>query len=333
MGRSRLLRAKFVLVRCQLLWSCVVVLNAFVTRIGPNGKRAASRRSRFFSRDAPSLHMASLEMEPHRQRRKLRLKSGKEAPLLSRTVEIDSEWNITVWEWEKTAEEVDFYWQAQTLSRSAGLASQPKLLDPFGLILWPGSVVAAQELKIVSRTTVKDKIVLILGGGVGVEAQAAAELGAKEVLATDIHPTTLEQLRLGVQENSMISDSTRVETAIFDLFSKDPLPCTSADLIVVADLLYNEQLASQVVQRLAEAWHRNPKVQILVTDSQRFVDFHEQLITALEKVASETSQSAPIVHFVEYTLSEFTGSGVCIDEDQTYEVKVRSIWIGLRGTL
>ena len=329
MDRSRLLRAKFVLVGCQLLWSCVVVLNAFVTRIGPNGKRLASGRGRYFPRDVQSLHMASFEMEPRRQRRKLRLKSGKEAPLLSRTVEIDSEWNITVWEWEKPAEEVDFYWQAQTRSLlSAGLAAQPKLLDPFGLILWPGSVVAAQELKIVSKTTVKDKTVLILGGGVGVEAQAAAELGAKQVLATDIHPTTLEQLRLGVQENSMISDSTTVETAIFDLFSKYPLPCPSADLIVVADVLYNEQLASQVVQRLAEAWHRNPKVQILVTDSQRFVDFHEQLITALEKVASETSRSAPIVHFVEYTLAEFTGSGVCIDDDQTYEVKVRRIWIG-----
>ena len=278
----------------------------------------------------PGLRLGLSNSEQERKRRRIRLSSGNDARLLSRTVEINHDWKITVWELEKPAEVVDRYWNAQARLVASNTQSMDpqKLLDPFGLVLWPGSVVAAQELKYQSQT-VANKSVLVLGGGVGVEAQALAELGAKHVLATDVHPTTLQQLKLGVEENTVIRDSGVVDIAIFDLFSESSLPLPGADLIVVADVLYNEQLAAQVVRRLVEAWNRNPDIKILVTDSQRFVDFMALLNKRFEQAIMDTPRRIPSIGFTETTMDAFTGSGVCIDDDQTYDVKVRKIWIGL----
>jgi predicted nicotinamide N-methyase len=78
------------------------------------------------------------------------------------------------------------------------------LLNPFGLVTWPGSVVAAKELRQHSVEVVENNLVLILGAGVGVEAQAAAMLRVSNMLATDKYPTTLQQLELGVRENAKI---------------------------------------------------------------------------------------------------------------------------------
>jgi predicted nicotinamide N-methyase len=276
------------------------------------------------------LRLALSNSEPERKRRRITLSSGNDARLLSRTVEISDDWKITVWELEKPAEVVDRYWNVQALPVASEKASNERrnLLDPFGLVLWPGSVVAAQELKYQSQT-VRNKSVLVLGGGVGVEAQALAELGAKHVLATDVHPTTLQQLKLGVEENAVIRDSGVVDVAIFDLFSELSLPLPGAELIVVADVLYNEQLAMQVVSRLVEAWNRNPDIKILVTDSQRFVDFMALLTKRFMEAVMNTPKTTPSIRFTETTMDAFTGSGVCIDEDQTYAVKVRKFWIGL----
>jgi predicted nicotinamide N-methyase len=272
--------------------------------------------------------------EQERKRRRIKLAgSGKYAHLRSRTLVISpDDWTITVWEWEQPAKVVESYWENQAAQIGAsGLeetSSSSRVLDPFGLVSWPGSVVAAQALQSESSLAVQGRSVLILGAGVGVEAQAVAELGASKILATDIHPTTLQQLELGIKENERIQDKGVVKTQIFDVTGDDPLPMPSADLIIVADVLYNEQLASQVVRRLVEGWKRNPEVKILVTDSQRFVDFMSELEL---RVAQHSSSDlpAPTIDFSENTLAAFTGSGVCIDDDQTYDVKVRRIWIGL----
>jgi predicted nicotinamide N-methyase len=200
------------------------------------------------------------------------------------------------------------------------------LLDPFGLVSWPGSVVAAQALQRHAMDVVKQQRVLILGAGVGLEAQAAALLGAQHVLATDIHPTTLQQLELGVQQEAGITDKSIVETRILDLFGQQPIP-ESYDLLVVADVLYNEKLASQVCRRIAEAYGQNPEIRVLVTDSQRFVEnFTGELYQELERVGRPPTEE---LAWTEQTLQQFTGSGVCIDEDQTYDITVRTLWIGL----
>jgi len=60
--------------------------------------------------------------------------------------------------------------------------------------MWPGSILASKEL-IRRKSQVQNATVLVLGAGVGVEAQCAAMLGASKVIAIDIAPLTLELLR------------------------------------------------------------------------------------------------------------------------------------------
>ena len=220
------------------------------------------------------------------------------------------------------------------------------MLDPFGLVSWPGSVLAASELCRHNETAVKDRNVVVLGAGVGLETQAAAMLGAKRIVATDINPTTLEQLKYGSSRNERIDDAL-VHTEIFDLFGTKqeqpiPAPC---DLLIVADVLYSEQLANQVCRRCAEAVEQNPSIRILITDSQRFVpDFIDRLNEALSRVSSSFVDNYKVMgpttknknHTVNTvarwkveTMEKFQGSGVVIDEDQTYDVTAQSLWIGL----
>jgi predicted nicotinamide N-methyase len=300
--------------------------------------------------------------------------------------------NITVWEWEKPAAVVETYWQVQqqglTLTKndsqtkksnkSSSDEAPSMMLDPFGLVTWPGSVVAVQELLLLQhqKPTTFDKIffnktVLVLGAGVGVEAQAAARLGAARVLATDVHPTTLQLLHYGavqagwagveetsttIHSNSSSSSTTLppkkniITTQLLDLFLPDehPLP-DNVDFILVADVLYNDQLADQVIQRCLEARRRShhPPPVILISDSQRFVHtFESKMNDGLKSLATHPSNKttdsddkantlAPQYARVAWTsrrLPQFTGSGVCIDADQTYDVKARVMWIGLDNT-
>lgn len=225
-----------------------------------------------------------------------------------------------------------------TASSTAFSSQDPKtpsqlLLDPFGLMAWPGSVHAARQLCHHAIETVHGRHVVVLGAGVGVETQAAALLGARHVVSTDIHPTTLQQLQVGIDQEKRIREKgIVVETQILDLFADattHPIP-TPCDLLIVADVLYNEQLAKQVCRRCAEALSKNPKIHILITDSQRFVpSFIDDLNNALEAVSSQKGESFQRVQWHVETMKQFTGSGVAIDDDQTYDVKVQHLWVGL----
>jgi predicted nicotinamide N-methyase len=279
----------------------------------PPTKARTRRLSSLDGRDTETMNDIGRE----RIRRKIRLHSGEDANVISRTFPVTSNWSITIWEWEKPASVVESYWDAQL--RNAGASRDGRLLDPFGLVSWPGSFVAAQELLKHRNDTIENKTVLVLGAGVGVEAQASAMLGAKRVIATDIHPTTLRLLEFGAQQACL---DEIIEARVLDFCSQQPLP--RADVFVAADVLYNEQLASQVCRRCAEALVQNPAIKILVTDSQRFVDFTTELNKNLQEVQKGAYRP---VQWDERTLPDFTGSGVSIDEDQTYNVKVRVLWI------
>jgi predicted nicotinamide N-methyase len=188
----------------------------------------------------------------------------------NRELELIIHYSSTVYEWEKPAAVVETYWQVEQqglalTTTSASSAPNSPLLDPFGLVCWPGSVVAAQEMK-EYHYLFTNKRVLVLGAGVGVEAQAAAMLGAKQVIATDIHPTTLKLLQYGAEQAGL---SSIITTKVLDIGSLEPLP--ECDIMVVADVLYNERLALMVIQRILEARQNTPAIPVLVTDSQRFV--------------------------------------------------------------
>lgn len=135
------------------------------------------------------------------------LESGKTTTIRSRLVPITDSWNVTVWEWDEPSSVMEHYWNSQHGSNFG--VRHEQLLDPFGLVSWPGSVVAAQEL---SQLDIEGLTVLILGAGPGVEAQAAAMLGAKRVIASDIHPTTLQLLRYGAQEAGLGLNESVIET-------------------------------------------------------------------------------------------------------------------------
>lgn len=283
------------------------------------------------------------------------MSKGEEAVLVPRTIPIFPNWNITVWELKDSADTVNAYWEEQSQLRPmsdedgstatfSSVRKPERQLDPFGLVSWPGSVRAAQELYDHATTVVRDQSVVILGAGVGVEAQAAAMLGAKSVVATDIHPTTLLQLRYGVDHEDRIANKDVVQCQLLDLFANSechPVP-TPCDLLVVADVLYNEQLASQVCRRCADVLERNPDVRILITDSQRFVStFKDELNTALEGAWERVTSSGTLLRHKQgsqqtwpgfrhsETVMSFTGSGVIIEGDQTYDVRVQTVWVGM----
>jgi predicted nicotinamide N-methyase len=232
-----------------------------------------------------------------------------------RVVPIDSDWNITVWEYAEPASVIEHYW-----ANVHQQGNQTTTLDPFGIVMWPGSVVAALEMK--RRKVVQGQHVLILGAGVGIEAFAAAQLGATSVLATDIHPTTIQLLKYGAQQAGC---DDVIVSSIFDITDHTtPLPV--CDLMIVADVLYNDHLASHIARRCYQARSLSLPPTILITDSQRFVSNFTDCLNSLLNANGKHQNNAT---WTNCTLTNFTGSGVMVDEDQTYSVHVRTLWIGL----
>lgn len=105
------------------------------------------------------------EQEQYQEEVTIRLtNSRKNVALISRTVPI-LDFSVTVWEWKDPAQVVNAYWEAQRqimMTASFG-SSQNSLLDPFGLVLWPGAVLASRELCLHAETAVKNKNVVVLG--------------------------------------------------------------------------------------------------------------------------------------------------------------------------
>jgi predicted nicotinamide N-methyase len=78
-------------------------------------------------------------------------------------------------------EVVETFWQVENqgllLTRHTTQRART-LLDLFGLVSWPGAVMAVQELSVHSEW-IQNKRVLVLGARVGIEAQAAAPCSAR----------------------------------------------------------------------------------------------------------------------------------------------------------
>lgn len=141
--------------------------------------------------DTPTYQSTSLKAV---KKSSLILGSGSHT-IRSRLVPLTDDWNVTVWEWDEPAAIMEQYWSVV----QQNFVSKQKVFDPFGLVSWPGAVVAAREM-LKYKGEIANSTVLVLGAGPGVEAQALAMLSAKKVIATDIHPTTLQLLRYGAQQ-------------------------------------------------------------------------------------------------------------------------------------
>lgn len=235
--------------------------------------------------------------------------------------------DVTVWEMDKPSDLIQEWWSIDESERSARVG------DPFGVVMWPGSILAAKELMKLHhspplKSPIVNSTVLVLGAGTGVEAQTAALLGAKRVIATDINPLTLKLLEYGANDDQRIGDT--FEGRFFDIFSDLPLP--AADVIIAADVLYNPELAKQVGRRLHEAIVRSfdagaSPTKVIITDSQRFhgTDFLEEVFELRELNAMFKEGNYELLRWETQKLESVCGSGVLIDEDQTYDVDVRMI--------
>lgn len=128
--------------------------------------------------------------------------------------------------------------------------------DPYAGILWPTAVAVARALAEAAPAGLR---VLDLGAGTGLCALTAARFGALAE-ALDHDP-----FALGLVETAALRQGLDVATRRFDLASSAPLP--PADLIVLADVLYEPALARVAAARVVEAVRRGDRA--LVGDPGR----------------------------------------------------------------
>ncbi len=235
---------------------------------------------------------------------------------------------VTVWEMDKPSDLIQEWWSIDQSERDVRVG------DPFGVVMWPGSILAAKEMMTMhhsprSNLSMHNATVLVLGAGTGVEAQTAALLGAKRVIATDINPLTLKLLEYGANGDPRIGHTT-LEGKYFDLFSDLALP--TCDVLIAADVLYNPELAKQVGRRLHETIVRSFEVgeiptKVIITDSQQFhgTNFLEEVPELRELNAILKEGNHEQLRWVTHKLERVCGSGVLVDEDQTYDVSCRMI--------
>mmetsp|Transcript_10318 Transcript_10318/g.14829 ORF Transcript_10318/g.14829 Transcript_10318/m.14829 type:complete len:176 (+) Transcript_10318:2-529(+) len=136
----------------------------------------------------PTIMKASTKAVLPNNEERQRAKLG-HVPIISRTIQIADDMNVTVWEMEKPSEIIQEWWSIDESERTSRVG------DPFGVIMWPGSILASREL-MKQQQTVSNATVLVLGAGTGVEAQAAALLGAKKSDCNRHKPAFLTTARI-----------------------------------------------------------------------------------------------------------------------------------------
>ncbi|MCP4502276.1 MAG: methyltransferase [Deltaproteobacteria bacterium] len=128
---------------------------------------------------------------------------------------------------------------------------------PYGAVLWNSSVVAARWLL---GRNLRGQRVLDLGAGNGLCALTASLLGA-DSKALDVDANVLKLVAGAATAQHLV-----VATGIFDVFDDVKLP--SCDLLIVADVLYEPELARRVADNVVAA-HKNGSA-VLVVDPQRY---------------------------------------------------------------
>lgn len=127
---------------------------------------------------------------------------------------------------------------------------------PYGAVTWGAAVVVAD---LVRQRVQPGRRVLDVGIGTGLVSCVAA-LGGADVLGIDIDDVALSLARASAAANGV-----KVRLHPFDITSAVPLP--KADLVVIADLLYETELAIAAADRVAESLGSGARV--LVGDPGR----------------------------------------------------------------
>jgi len=140
-----------------------------------------------------------------------------------------------------------------------------------GLITWDGSVVLAKYLEKNALELVSGKRIIELGAGTGLAGIAAAFLGAKKVLLTDLG-YTLNQLNYNVAANCNADElrDNAVAVAELDWLREDTYPFSSLpfDTVVAADVVWVEELVVPLVNALSRLCTKDYTVFVLSHQSR-----------------------------------------------------------------
>ena len=144
--------------------------------------------------------------------------------------------------WQKTEEEL----------------GEMNVPPPYWAFAWAGGQALARYL-LDNPAISRGKRVVDLGSGSGLSAIAAAQQGARHVLAADIDEFALAACALNAEINDVA-----LELTSDDLLAAPP---AAADVVLVGDLFYERALAERVVAYIDAAKLRGAAV--LIGDPQR----------------------------------------------------------------
>ncbi len=113
---------------------------------------------------------------------------------------------------------------------------------PYWADLWPSGLALARA---VVGLEIRGKRVLELGCGLGLPSLAAALAGA-DVRATDWAPESIDLVRENAAANGL-----NVDAAVLDWFAPGTVPSPSFDLVLAADVVYEERNAGPLLALLA----------------------------------------------------------------------------------
>lgn len=121
--------------------------------------------------------------------------------------------------------------------------------DPYWARPWPAGAALAAALVADPRRVVNASLVLDLGAGLGIAGLAAARAGAARVVVTDRDPLALACAEKSAQASGIPPDV--LTTAILDWDDDTAMAAAAADVVLAADVLYEERAAAPVADALA----------------------------------------------------------------------------------
>ena len=127
--------------------------------------------------------------------------------------------------------------------REAAIDRQPRAEPPYWAFAWPGGQALARYI-LDNPHVVAGKRVLDVGAGSGLGAIAAMRAGAQAGEANDIDPLAAAAVGLNAEANGV-----QIAISCLDLLDEHP----RADVLIIGDLVYQQELEKRVSRFLASA--------------------------------------------------------------------------------
>jgi len=125
---------------------------------------------------------------------------------------------------------------------------------PYWAFAWPGGQALARYI-LDNPAIVRGKFVLDVGAGSGIASIAAALSGAARTVAADPDPLAALAMAINARHNNV-----EFEVSLDDVLGSEP----DADLVLIADLVYEPELATRVTRFLE--WARDAGVDVIMAD-------------------------------------------------------------------